>query len=769
MMRVAFATIQFRRAHLSIVWWDRVFGNYDFVSSRGEGSRNMSRSLSRGLLVIVIGTLGIRLSAAEPEYRYHYFKEPRPLVLDTTRVAVLNLAGGAELTAAGQDALAQSRFDKDGVTDWPVAGWSLMRADVASDSTKRMSERVAAVASADVADFVSPVFVGSDGGPVIVTPDILIGFREGVDAAQAQAVIAASFTGEIAEQRFGNMPGAYRLRSRANNGFVVLDEANRLAQHDLVAFAEPDMIFTGSGSLVPNDPYFGDCWGLDNTAQMGGIAGMDMSAVEAWDITTGDPSIIVVVIDTGVEQTHPDIHQLTPGTDTTSDPSTDGGPVNVFDNHGTAVAGCVSATINNALGTVGIAPGCRSTSARTFISINSSGNWTSSASWTVDSLSWADSIGARVSNNSNQYGFTSSAIATMYAWTRDNGMVHFASAGNDGVPSITYPSSLSTVNSVAALRQNGQLTSFSNYGIGLAFSAPGIDVLTTDRTGNDGWVTGDYVYAWGTSFAAPYTAGVAALYLSRYPSATSVQVEKAMQVTCVDRGIAGWDTTYGWGFVNAYNVLQVDPACTAVAPPQVEPLATTKNRYLSLSPDAITGNAALRLTAVDLPAPYDVYNNVEMWVDTPVVYQESINRGTEFLGAPLSCTPIYRDWTTNEVIHVHGPLIVPGGVYSVDAILEGCDPGVAPHYSAPLELVATAPWGDVVAPFAAEGAESQPDFRDIASVVSKFLDELDAPLLMAADLEPADANRTVDFKDIAETVQAFIGEPYSFDGPVPCS
>jgi hypothetical protein len=173
----------------------------------------------------------------------------------------------------------------------------------------------------------------------------------------------------------------------------------------------------------------------------------------------------------------------------------------------------------------------------------------------VNALAWAQNIGARVSNNSNHYGFQSSAIAAAYASTRGMGMVHFAAAGNDATNSIVYPASLPGVNAVAALQEGGGLASFSNHGAGLAFSAPGQDIYTTDRTGTDGYVNGDYVFGNGTSFASPYAAGVAALVLSINPSLSATNVEQIMQQSCVDLGSPGYDTTYGWGLVNAYNAV----------------------------------------------------------------------------------------------------------------------------------------------------------------------------------------------------------------------
>ena len=276
-----------------------------------------------------------------------------------------------------------------------------------------------------------------------------------------------------------------------------------------------------------------------------------MDGPEAWDITTGSSNIIVGIIDTGIEQSHPDLNQIS-GADLTSEGPSSGGPVNSCDKHGTPVGGCVAAIINNTLGTVGIAPGCKVVSLRTFISNGScNGSWSSSASWTVDALDWAETNAVRVSNNSNGYGFQSSAIAAKYLSTRTNGMVHFASAGNNSSSTIGYPASLTNVNAVAALDRNGNLSSFSDYGTGLAFSAPGTAIYSTDRSGSAGYSSGDYTTINGTSFASPYAAGVAALILSQQPGLNAFEVEETMQNSSVDLGSAGYDTTYGYGFVNA--------------------------------------------------------------------------------------------------------------------------------------------------------------------------------------------------------------------------
>ncbi len=492
-------------------------------------------------------------------FHIHYFKELRTLTPDPLgRLAVFM----SDEVIDPQRAVPEMFIGENRREPMAVAGWSLVAAEDhargAAANAAEMRTRIQLAMRDPRAEFVSPVFVDDLGGPLVVTPDLLIGFNKGVRQDQIDEILAQHDVGDVRDRDWTGMDGVYRVRSLSRNGLDVLEAANRLAQLDEVAFAEPDMMFTGRGEFFPNDPGFASCWGIHNTGQFGGVPDRDMDGPEAWDITIGDPSILVLIIDTGMQQDHPDLNQV-PGADLTSEGPGSGGPVNSFDNHGTPVAGCVSATINNNLGTVGIAPGCKSVSARTFISINSSGNWTSNASWTVDALTFGENAGARVTNNSNGYGFTSSAIANKYLTTRNGGMVHFASAGNGGTTFIGYPASLSTVNAVAALQPNGVIASFSDRGFGLAFSAPGTSVYTTDRTGSAGYSSGDYAFVQGTSFASPYASGVAALILSKNSTQSAFDVETIMQNSCVDLGDVGYDETYGWGFVNAEAALNMTP------------------------------------------------------------------------------------------------------------------------------------------------------------------------------------------------------------------
>ncbi len=489
-----------------------------------------------------------------PTLSVHFFDEERPLTLDLRRIAALRDDVGGAQAIGGMEGEA-----------FGIPGWSLLRTPEGRRSAAealRLVEQTEALAGVA---FAAPVFVGEDGGPLIPSERILVRFHGWVGRERAEGILRRTL-GEVVDERqadaeglaalasgFGGDELAYNVRTVGRNGFETLAMANELAAMPETVYAEPDMLFTGYSTLIPNDTFWSNQWGLDNQGQSGGTADMDMDAPEAWDITTGGSGIITVIFDTGVDPTHPDLNLRLPGVDTTSE-SGSGEPINECDNHGTWVAGCISSIIDNSLGVVGIAPTTRTASARPFIStIPCDGSWSSAASWTVDALTWAESIGARVTNNSNGYGFTSSAIADKYSATRSAGMVHFASAGNSGGSSPGYPAILPSLVSVSALDRNGDLASFSNTGADI--SAPGVTIGTTDRVGGDGTVSGDFVNVNGTSFASPYTAGVAALVLSAAPWLTAEEVEQILQETAVDLGVAGFDATFGAGFVNAFSAV----------------------------------------------------------------------------------------------------------------------------------------------------------------------------------------------------------------------
>ena len=524
-------------------------------------------------LVTFVGH-GALFAQADPEPLYYiYHGQPKALELDTERIAVRVTSSPSipRSSAALPNSLASRGFNQSDVVASPVAGWMILNARSALPTSRATSSTSAAAGPSQTdassvhnlltsllnngdpsIEFVSPVFRDGGGDPIIITPTILIGFEPDV-AAQQRASLRASVPGGAQLQKLEvPQPNDERWQIQSKDGFAVLSRANVLATMSGVAYAEPNMIVTGHANLIPTDPSFGSSWGLQNTGQSGGQVGFDMKATSAWDITLGSPSVTVLVLDVGVQQNHPDINQVTGKDFTTDAPSNpNGGPFGQYDNHGTWVAGCISGRINNGLGTTGIAPGVKVFSARCYNNTQADNSFSFEFTWLIDALNWGQLIGARVSNNSNIFDQTSSALESAYANTRANGMVHFAAAGNGGTSSISYPASIPAVNAVTAANRFGQRSTSSQYGTGLKFIAPGEEIFTTDRTGTDGGASGDYALVSGTSFASGYAAGVAALVVSQNPSFTAADVENQMQRTATDLGPAGYDTGFGYGMPNA--------------------------------------------------------------------------------------------------------------------------------------------------------------------------------------------------------------------------
>jgi hypothetical protein len=430
--------------------------------------------------------------------------------------------------------------------------WVPRNGDHDAASTLRLIRRMA---DSDTVACVAPVLVGGTLQlPFVPTADLLLRVQRDAPAGTLQA-IADAHALTIERTDLGGL-GIARLQTNLRHGGDIMLLAAQLSQRADVEFAESDSIRWASTFDMPNDPEFGAQWGLHQANDH------DMDAPEAWDTTHGDESVQVVVLDSGIDQNHPDIHQL-PGMTFTGS-SENGHPGNGCDNHGTAVAGCVSATINNATGVVGVAPNCSVRAGKVFNEISIFGLCLGflefQDSWVVSGIGWAASEGARVTNSSWGGGSASGAITAAFNDTFAQGLVHVAAAGNDGTSTIGWPASLSNMLAASAMQSNGTLASFSTHGNGLFAATPGAGIRTTDRSGSDGYDGGDTTTIDGTSFASPYLAGVAAMVLSMDDELSATGVADILAATAVDYGSAGWDIYFGHGFINvAAAVAAADP------------------------------------------------------------------------------------------------------------------------------------------------------------------------------------------------------------------
>jgi subtilisin family serine protease len=192
--------------------------------------------------------------------------------------------------------------------------------------------------------------------------EFTVQFLKGVSKEQAEQIISQRGSRVLVEQR---TLGYYTLAVPEGRGlFEAIRMFSSLAE---VAFAEPSEVgFNKLLQYIPDDPDFARLWGLNNTGQTvngeAGTADADIDAPEAWDLTRGDPDVIIAVIDTGADLDHPDLEDniLPRGAEDWDfgDPN-DSVPEDVNSvSHGTHVSGTIAA-VDNAEGVIGAAPACR--------------------------------------------------------------------------------------------------------------------------------------------------------------------------------------------------------------------------------------------------------------------------------------------------------------------------------------------------------------------------------------------------------------------------
>ena len=304
-----------------------------------------------------------------------------------------------------------------------------------------------------------------------------------------------------------------------------------------VEYAEPNY-YRYAMDTIPDDTFFGRLWGLHNTGQnvnsTSGTVDADIDAPEAWDITTGSSSVVVAVIDSGVDYNHSDLSAniwTNPGEIAGNGVDDDGnGYVDDIrgwdfiddDNdpidsnaHGTHVAGTIAAVGNNSIGVAGV---CWTTKIMVLRFLNAIGSGTTADA--IRAIEYANAKGAHVINNS--WGGPGFSQALKDAIDASSAVVVCA-AGNDGTDNDStpsYPASYTSSNiiAVAATDQDDNLVTFSNYGAtSVDVAAPGTNIYSCepDRQtvwsdnfdDNDitDWTTGGMNNTWGTTSSLSYS------------------------------------------------------------------------------------------------------------------------------------------------------------------------------------------------------------------------------------------------------------------------
>lgn len=374
--------------------------------------------------------------------------------------------------------------------------------------------------------------------------EVFVRFRDGVSESDIQS-IAAGLHDEI-EDETEAVSGLNLIEDEdGKDAAAVVSEYRALPQ---VEYAEEVYEIhleeaTGSSNpVLPNDPRFSEQWALANEGQNGGTSGADISATSAWSVTKGSENVVVAVLDSGVDYTHPDLENNIwkrpenvkeyqdrnlgeiddeNGYDALEN---DGDPMDE-NGHGTHCAGIIGAEGGNNEGITGVNWTVQIMPLR-FMDANGSGT-TKDAIEAINYVIDRRKAGVNVRIISASWGSTqkSRALEDVIRKAYDAGILFVAASGNSSVDADRqphYPSSynLGNIISVAALDRNDKLTSFSNYGLkSVHIGAPGKDILST-------YLKHEFKESSGTSMATPVVAGVAALVLANDPKMTVDELRK---------------------------------------------------------------------------------------------------------------------------------------------------------------------------------------------------------------------------------------------------
>jgi thermitase len=385
------------------------------------------------------------------------------------------------------------------------------------------------------------------------TSSLLVKFRPGLSASARASTLAdvdASLRETIADI------GVDVVTVPAARAAAAL---RQLGATPRVSFVEPDRVLAPQEQL-PNDPYFlnSGSWNLG-----GGAWGWYVThTTQAWDITQGDPSVVIAILDTGIKtsgltdfggQISSTWNVMTNNTDATTNAG----------NHGTYVAGVAALAVGNGVGNAGYCPKCR------LMVVQVGTDSGASLSDLASGVTYAADHGARVANLSWAGASDSSTLQSAINYAHNKGLVITAAAGNSNCDCKTYPSGDQNVLGVAGVSDAaGDKQGDSNFGSWVKVAAPEDDMTAWPSiNGAPG-----YAPVGGTSVAAPAVAGIAGLLFSYNPSLTNSQVEQALESTA-----APVNFNVAYGRVDALAALQsfgaTDPQQTSapvlVAAPQI--------------------------------------------------------------------------------------------------------------------------------------------------------------------------------------------------------
>ena len=525
--------------------------------------------------IILLGLLGTTVVGQEPQrpWSYPYGDQSVSLVLDSPQTLVVKLESEVEdprallsaLVRSTQGLVAGKEFRAQ---EYPGLHYLTLGKPLSPETWEALTEALTATPGIE---FASPL-LRWERAEMTVRPELLITFDGSVEDEEMRAILRQFDLRLI--RGFSAIDPTWMVAFEGSplRGFALSAE---LIQLDEISAVEPNFIHDLPELAVPNDALYGNQWDMNNTGQTGGTPGADMHMQEAWDISTGSSSIVVAIIDEGVDVDHPDLAaNMVAGFDAvTADPTPEGVPgnANQGDGHGTCCAGIVAAVGNNGIGVTGVTWNSKIMPIRIGF-----GNYWTQTDWIVDGLTWPVDNGADVLSNSWGGGAASSTIqnAVAYGTTVGRGGLgcpNFFASGNDNA-GVSYPAAYPEAIAVGASSPcderkspsscDGETWWGSNYGSTLDFVAPGPLTTTVDIAGSGGYSAGDYTSSFnGTSSATPHAAGAGALLLAVAPGLTGDEVRTLMRQTADDQvgppseDTPGYDIYMGYGRVNCASLL----------------------------------------------------------------------------------------------------------------------------------------------------------------------------------------------------------------------
>ncbi len=360
----------------------------------------------------------------------------------------------------------------------------------------------------------------------------------------------------------------YSIKFSGNVDPLIL--AKKISQLENIEYAEPRYIY--KIDFYPNDPLIGS----QNYLSI-------IKAFDAWDISRGDSSIVIGIIDTGVYWNHPDLQSniwINSGEIPDNNIDDDGNgyiddirgwdfgglngnpdndPREDSPYHGTHVAGIASAATNNGIGVAGVGFKCKIMAVKTSRDDKKDPGSGAPYIWYgYEGIVYAADNGAKVINCSWGGGGFSQFGQDIVNYATSKGALIVAAAGNENSASDHYPSGYEKVLSVAATGSDDRKASYSNYGYTIDVCAPGNNLYNT-------WSSNTYSFLTGTSMASPVVAGIAGLVKARYTNYSPEQLTEKIRVSCdnIYNVNSSYNYKLGKGRVNAWKALQ-DSINTAV-------------------------------------------------------------------------------------------------------------------------------------------------------------------------------------------------------------